>query len=300
MTEFACVIWKVEHGSAAFIRTSNSKTVMLDAGSSEDFSPAGYLSTKYSLNAKDKRLDKVIISHADRDHITDLPQVVKLLSPRILSRNISISSEILYPDGTVDLKDPLLTYKKMDENYNAEIGESDKELPVENWGGCLIKGFCCSPCQLIDCSREKIKNNTSLLSYVGFNDFEIVFPGDLEPLGWDALIANTDIKDYAGKAKLRILVASHHGRKSGIRCSDNGQDKVHDKFMNLMKPHLVIISDKWGNETTDPEAYRPYCLGCNVYFKNECKTERTKVLTTKSNLAVAILVTNGSTSVVAF
>ncbi len=300
MTEFACVIWKVEHGSAAFVRTPNNKTVMLDAGSSDDFSPAGYLATKYSLNSKDGRLDKIIISHADRDHITDLPQVVKLLNPRILSRNRSISSEILYPDGTADLKDPLLTYKKMDENYNAAIGENDKELPVENWGGSLIKGFCGSPSQLADCPQDKIKNNAPLLSYVGFDDFEIVFPGDLEPLGWDALIANTNIKDYVGKAKLRILVASHHGRKSGIRYSENGQDKVYDKFLNLMKPHLVIISDKWGNETTDPEAYRPYCLGCNVYFKNESKTENTRVLTTKSNLAVAVLVSNGNTSVAAF
>lgn len=300
MTEFACVIWKVEHGSAAFVRTPNNKTVMFDAGSSEKFSPASYLAMKHSLNATDKKLDKIIISHADRDHITDLPQVVKLLNPRILSRNRSVPSDVLYPDGAADLQEPLVTYKRMNDHYNTEIAESDKELPIENWGGCLIKGFCCSPSQLTNCAQDKIKNNASLLSYVGFNDFEIVFPGDLEPLGWEALINNTEIKNYVGKAKLRILVASHHGRKSGIRYSDNGQDKVYDSFLNLMKPHLVIISDKWGNETTDPEAYRNYCLGYNVYFKNEKKTENTKVLTTKSNLAVAVLVTNGSTSVAAF
>lgn len=300
MGEFACVIWKVEHGSAAFVRTPNDKTVMLDAGSSENFSPASYLATKYSFNAKDRRLDKIIISHADRDHITDLPLVTKLLNPRILQRNKGIPSDILYPDGTTDLQEPLLTYKRMDENYNTEIAESDKELPVENWGGVLIKGFCCSPSQLSDCPQGRVENNASLLSYVWYNDFEVVFPGDLEPLGWGALVNNTNIKDYVGKAKLRILVASHHGRKSGIRYSENGQEKVYDNFLNLMKPHLVIISDKWGNETTDPEAYKPYCLGYSVYFKNEGKTEDTKVLTTKINLAVAVIVTNGSTSVAAF
>jgi hypothetical protein len=274
---------------------------MFDAGNSEDFSPANHLFKKYSLNNTNKRLDKIMISHADRDHITDLPAVYSLIYPRILHRNRSIPVDVLYPDGIANLKDPLSTYKKMDETYTGDIAETDKDLPVENWGDVLIKGFCCSPGQLSDCPTDKVKNNTSLLSCVSYNDLEIVFPGDLEPLGWKALITNTNIKDYIGKAKLRILVAPHHGRASGIRYNENGQEKIYDEFLSLMKPHLVIISDKWGNETTDPEVYRPYCLGCSVYFKSDNKKENDmKILTTKSNLAVAVLVNEGITSIIAF
>lgn len=300
MAEFVCLIWKVEHGSAAFLRTPNDKTLMLDAGSSEDFSPASHLAYNYNLNSINNRLDELIISHTDSDHIYDLPQVYNLLKPRILSQNKSIPLNVLYPEGAKDLKEPLLTYKEMDETYIHSVSESDKHIPASNWGDVLIQTFHCSPQHIPNCSEDKVKNNLSLLSYIRFNDIEIVFPGDLEPLGWDALIDNTNIKDYVGKSKVRIIVASHHGRKSGIRWNKNNKEEVYDRFLKIMNPHIVIISDRWGNETTDPAAYESFCLGYDVYYYDERKFETAKILTTKTNKCVGMFVIEGTPWVITY
>jgi competence protein ComEC len=296
MSDFLCLVWKVEHGSAAFLKTPNDKTIMFDAGSSDDFSPAKHLSGQYNLNSINNKLDKLIISHADRDHISDLPYVYSLLKPRILSRNKAVSSDVLYPEGTTDLKDPLLTYKLMDDIYIHPISQSDQSTPISNWGDVFVEEFHCSPEQLKDCPEGSLRNNLSALSYVRCGDLEVVFPGDLEPLGWDALIENTQIGQYVGQAKVRILIASHHGRSSGIRIGE----EVYERFLNMMKPHIVIISDKWGNETTDPEAYKPYALGYSVYSNEEKKSENTQILTTKSNKCVGLFVMSGVPFVVAY
>jgi len=288
MNSFYLIIWKVEHGSAAFLNSPNGKTVMFDAGSSDDFSPATWLVDNFGLNKSTNRLTKIMISHADKDHITDLPHVKTLIDPKILHRNITLPHDVLYPTGTSNLQEPLSTFKYMHETYTDPIDINDQTPPASNWGDVLIETFSCSPQQIVNCPQDKLKNNLSLVSYVRYKDFEIVFPGDLEPRGWEKLLENTNISQYVGKAQTRILVASHHGRESGIRFEVNGQKIIYDKFLQLMKPNLVIISDKWGAETTDPEAYRPYCEGTQVYYKNQNRYDEAKILTTKSNYAVTV------------
>ena len=290
MDDFQCIIWKVKHGSAAFIRTpktitSSSRTIMLDAGMSDDFSPANHLKSNWGLNNNDKRLSKIIISHPDRDHIQDLPHVYSLLYPKILYRNKSIPESIVYPNGTFNLIDPLKTYYNMSKKYICELSPGDKNLPISNWGGVLVETFHCKPEHAPYCPEDRVKNNLSLLTYVRYKDLEIVFPGDLEPMGWDSLLDYTNIQNYVGKAEVRVLVASHHGRKSGIRYPD---ESVYARFLNIMLPHIVIISDQWGNETTDPDAYRPHCLGYPVYFRGKDEVKFAEILTTKTNLFVRI------------
>lgn len=297
MSEFICNVWKVEHGSAAFIRTAtpNDRTILFDAGCSDDFPMAEHLARTWKLNTTTNRLGWLIISHPDRDHIQDLPNVYSLLSPRIFSRNGTIPKEIVYPEGIIDLKEPLSTYKLMDDKYIDDISEDWKNPPASNWGGVLVERFCCIPEWLSGCPEERLKNNLSLVSYVKYGSFEIVLPGDLEPLGWDVLLDKTKILDYIGQADIRVMVASHHGRSTGIR---NPDGTVYDRFLKTMKPHLVVISDKWGSEKTDREAYLPDCLGYRVYNKTTEEFQDEKVLTTKTNDYISIRYSKGNPYVI--
>jgi len=297
MSEFICNVWKVEHGSAAFIRTPtpNDRTILFDAGCSDDFPMAEHLARMWKLNNTTNRLGWIIISHPDRDHNQDLPNVYSLLYPWIFLRNRTIPDEIVYPEGTADLKEPLRTYKLMEDEYVYEIPEDWKNPPASNWGEVLVKTFNCIPDWLSGCPEERLKNNLSLVSYVQYGSFELVLPGDLEPLGWDVLLDKTRMLDYVGKADTRIMVASHHGRSTGIR---NPDGTVYERFLEAMRPHLVVISDKWGSESTDPEAYRPYCLGYKVYNRTTEEFEDTEVLTTKSNNYISIQYIKGNPYVI--
>ena len=278
MSSFELIIWNVEHGSAALVRTPNERTIALDAGNSGNFSPAVYLASQYRIKA----IDHLIISHPDKDHISDLPNIYQYIKPKMLSRNKTIPKDAIYPSGTTNLQEPLLTYKRMDEEYNTPLSGLNTLEPISNWGEVFVKTFYCSPSHFQD-GRFENKNNLSLLTYIRYGDLEIVFPGDLEPLGWEQLINHTQVSDFVGRASVRILVAPHHGRESGIKFKVDGKNYVYNKFLDLMKPGLVIISDKWGNETTDPESYRPYSSGLMVNSKSEIYPSSKKIISTKTN-----------------
>jgi len=265
---------------------------MFDAGCSDDFSPAQYLSQHYGLNSNINRLDKIIISHPDRDHIEDLPNIYELLYPKILSRNTHIPERVIYPSGAANLQEPLKAYKFMDEDYNQDLSNYNKNLPISNWGDVFVETYCCKPDHIPECLDSKLKNNLSLVSFVKYKDTEIVFPGDLEPLGWRALLDNSNITDYIGQAMCRILIAPHHGRKSGICHEYAGKKYLFTEFLEAMKPNLVIMSDKWGNESTSPDSYRPYVVndGYPVLSKSTQELEPKQIITTKTNNFVRIWV----------
>jgi hypothetical protein len=105
-----------------------------------------------------------------------------------------------------------------------------------------------------------------------------------------------NLKGYVGKTNCRILVAAHHGRESGICYEYEGKKHVYGAFLELMRPNLVIMSDKWGSETTDPEVYKPFVQddGYAVYSSASKQYESKKVITTKTNNFVLISVSGES------
>ncbi|MCD6381546.1 MAG: MBL fold metallo-hydrolase [Candidatus Aenigmarchaeota archaeon] len=283
MADFKSIIWSVEHGSAAFVICPNGKTIMLDAGKSKEFFPAYYLRNQYNTS----QITQLIISHPHRDHIEDLPDVIKYCKPKILRRNESIPKQLIYPSDEYYDDEVFQAYKELDETYTSPVSDEDTDTPISNWGNVEIKSFYNRP----DWLTSPSLNNLSLLTVIRYQDVEIVFPGDLEPIGWETLLNNTDLAESVGKSSIRILVAPHHGRKTGIRSSTGS---VYTRFLEIMKPHLTIISDKWGNETTDPEAYRYYCLGMKVYNQNTENWEDKKIITTKTNDFVLIACKNNA------
>ena len=287
MANFRCIIWSVEHGSAAFVICPNGKTIMLDGGNSKDFSPVCYLQDCYNIS----QIRQLIISHPHRDHIKDLPNIIKYCKPKTLRRNKCIPKQLIYPNDEYYNDEVFQAYKKLDEEYIHSVSDEDKDTPISNWGNVEIKSFYNQP----DWLTSPSLNNLSLLTMLRYQDIEIVFPGDLKPIGWDALLDNTGLAENVGKSDKRILVASHHGRRSGIRNSD---DSVYSRFLEIMKPHLTIISNSWGNETTDPGSYRYYCLGMKVYNRDAKKWEDKKVITTKTNDFVLITCENDTSTII--
>ena len=69
------VIWDVQHGSAAYIRTPSGKNVVIDLGvgsfvkpDDATFSPLRHLRQRYGVD----RLDTLVITHPHTDHIEDI------------------------------------------------------------------------------------------------------------------------------------------------------------------------------------------------------------------------------------
>lgn len=75
-------------------------------------------------------------------------------------------------------------------------------------------------------------NNLSMVVFIRFAGFGMLFPGDLEKKGWAALLQRQDFREQL--ARIDILVASHHGRENGF-CPE---------VFDIVKPQAVVISDK--------------------------------------------------------
>jgi beta-lactamase superfamily II metal-dependent hydrolase len=75
-------------------------------------------------------------------------------------------------------------------------------------------------------------NDLSLVVFIKFGPFSILFPGDLEEPGWRNHLLNPSFREML--AAVDILVASHHGRDNGY-CED---------IFTYCRPRAVVMSDK--------------------------------------------------------
>lgn len=283
MLEFLCNIWKVEHGSAAYIQTPNGRKLLLDVGKSDDFSPANHLYYNWDVS----HIDKLVISHPHDDHIEDLPTLRNLMTIDSRVWNPATPERLIYPSGKINLREPMKSWLSMSESYTGTVSSDEHITSPTFFGGVQFNTFYTSEPYLPERARNNI-NNYSLVLTVNYRGLLIVFPGDLEPDGWEAVLDNTTLENHLS-ADYKILIAPHHGRRSGIRWPDGS---LYTRFIDKLRPNLTIISDKRGNETTDPEAYRPYCSGCDVTCSGQ--SENRKIITTKTNECVSIQIDGNS------
>jgi beta-lactamase superfamily II metal-dependent hydrolase len=213
-------IFDVEHGQCALLTNDNGERLMLDCGHN---SATGWRPSTHLAQLGVTKLDWLVVTNYDEDHVSDLPNLRATVSVQLLSRNRSVNgaslkllkSEHGCGNGIDELAGMLDTY----------VGTASS-LP--NFGGMTLKTFCNNyPNDFTD------ENNLSLVSILWWDNFRICFPGDMEKAGWKKLLERQDFRD--AMSGVHVLVASHHGRESG--CCD-------ELFSQTgMKPQIVVISD---------------------------------------------------------
>ena len=87
--------------------------------------------------------------------------------------------------------------------------------------------------------EENSTNNNSIVANLVFNDFKILFTGDIEQIAEEAII-----KKYKGTNKLKssILKVAHHGSKTSTT----------EEFLNLVNPQIVLIGVGKDNKFNHP------------------------------------------------
>lgn len=265
---FSFTLWDVGHGLAIWIKTPAGHNHWIDAGenSDTDFSPAERVANYWG----ERQLDYLIISHPDADHIGGLPDVIQHLGkPKVLTRNKSLPDNEKY--GKQD-REYQKVFAELDRSYNSPVlPELNPTNPDYN-GGITIKTGS------LQYSEVSKGNDTSVVAMYFFDDWLFVFPGDIEPSGWVALWKKKSeaFLKLIDSAKIRILVAPHHGRSSGYS----------QEMINAIQPHLVLISDKYGQQPTD-DRFRQKPLGLNI------DGEVTKFLSTKTSGRIRVEYENG-------
>ena len=239
-------IHNVGHGSC--ISLQHDQTAMLwDCGREGRKSPSVFLP-----DMGVKIIDTLFITNYDEDHISDLADIFRTMTPTRLWRNDSIGAPRL---------------QRLKEEDNNEISSAMAEMlrmiyayatPAPNFSpyfrplgvetAAFANSFSESP---------NDTNNCSLVTFLSCNGTNFVFPGDLECEGWEKLLRKPD---FCGQLKdVDYFVASHHGRENGY-CK---------KVFDYCEPRAVIFSDSNIKYATQEmaAAYRQHCSG--VSFKGE-------------------------------
>ncbi len=245
MSDLDIRIWEVGAGLCVRIRTPGGQNHIIDAGNSDEFSPAEHI-YKYHWHKSDS-LDFLIISHQDADHVRDLENIKKYLGePKTYLRNKSVPENEKY--GLLQrIYQRIL--KAFDQKYTVTTPwETSPRNPSIN-GGVRIKSA------QLDWAEAGSINDSSIVVAYEYKGVLIIFPGDIEDSGWQKLIAKNSclFGDLLEEANIVILLAPHHGRKSGYS----------QGMIDYFRPNLIVVSDGYGAGETDPR-FRKCASGLKI------------------------------------
>lgn len=245
-------VFDVGHGSCNAIITPNNQLIMIDCGHKVDpeWRPSDW------VKEENRVISKLIISHLDEDHVSDLPHICDKCRISFLYWNPFLSVSQIErekrdngsPGAGVSKAIELmrdLPYKKDDNNYGIEIIH-----------------FFLKP------DGTKDLNNLSLVIFIQYGSNSICFPGDLGEDGWKKLLEKDEFRQHL--ENVNIFIASHHGREDGF-C---------EEVFDSCKPDLIVISDKeimYG--TQEHQMYYKHVNGTGHFHNNRNR----KVLTTRTD-----------------
>jgi len=230
------ILFDVEHGFCAFIRTPNGHTILIDCGKGPNFSPTEYL----LRNEICVPLSKLVVSHAHEDHIEDFRRVSARLNPSILLAH-NLNWDFVKAQSGASGHESLDAYiAGKDAKFNGGW------VPDPDYG-MSVQSFALEPnrAQQISGSINSAVNNCSFVTVASFAGTKyapkFLFGGDMEEAGWNELLATNPAFRQAVRGTW-FYFPSHHGHSSGF------STKLYDA---MGKPCLNLISVRRNDESRD-------------------------------------------------
>ncbi|MBO5349386.1 MAG: DNA internalization-related competence protein ComEC/Rec2 [Clostridia bacterium] len=218
----------VGQGDSTLIITPSNKKILIDGGGSEngeDYVGKNIL-LPYLLDRRIKKLDYMIISHFDSDHVAGLFKILQELKVQqvIISKQIEDSEN--YQKFLKLVKEKKIVVK--------QVRTGDRILIEKNF---FIDFIWPSEVQI----AENALNNNSVVCKLNYNNFSMLFTGDIEK------IAEEKILDEVNNNLLEAdsLKVAHHGSKTSSI----------EEFIEAVKPKIALIgvgaNNKYGHPNSD-------------------------------------------------
>lgn len=201
--KFHLKVYDVGQGDAIFIQTASNFRILIDGG--PDNKVLDYLGKEVPFYSK--RIDLLVLTHPEADHITGLVEVAKRYEIRSLWVNGDRHTTRIYSQ-----------WKKWLEERNIKprvVSQGDKLLFSDSTKVSVIwprKDF----------SSQKL-NDRSIVVHLSYGDFDAIITGD----------ADKKVQPYTSNmAAVEVFKVPHHGAK----------DAVNEEFMRTISPSISVIS----------------------------------------------------------
>ena len=232
----------VGQGDSCLIVTPTNKKILIDGGGSEfgSFDVGEKTLLPYLLDRKIKKLDYVLISHFDSDHVGGI---------LTLMEKIQIEKIIICKQGEVSEN-----YKKFlkilkSKKIKVQIVKAKDKISIDKDTFFYILH---PSNELI---KDNILNNNSIVTKFYYRNFSILFTGDIEEIAEKELI-----KKYESSSILRstVLKVGHHGSKTSST----------KELLEKVKPKIALIGVGENNNFGHPNSEvlnRLNSLNCKIY-----------------------------------
>lgn len=205
----------VGQGDSTLIQTPYGKNILIDGGGSEfsSYDVGENTLLPYLLDRRIKKLDYVIISHFDTDHVQGILYIMQYLKIEniIISKQGESSSNLVEFQNILEEKNINIILVKQGDNISIDkVSYIEILFPEE------------------DLIQDNILNNNSIVCKFVSNNISMLFTGDIEEEAEEKLC-----KTYGETNKLQsdILKVAHHGSKTSST----------EKFLKLVSPKIALI-----------------------------------------------------------
>lgn len=202
-------------GDSILIRTKYNKKVLIDSGEggSDEYDYGESVVLPYLVSHRINKIDYLVISHGDSDHIG---------GAFYLLNNFRIKNIII----------GLQTEKNSNMTNLINLAKNKKINIIVVEKGDIIKIDNETKLEIFFPNRENVVsankiNNNSLVFKLIYQNFSMLFTGDIEKEGEEALLKN-DVNNL----KSDILKVAHHGSKTSST----------EKFIKAVNPQIALIS----------------------------------------------------------
>ena len=220
-------IFDVEAGACALLTADNGTRLMIDCGQNTS---TGWRPGTYLLQQGTSTLEMLAITNYDEDHARGAPNLFDKVDVQWLWRNRSVSRNVVTSLKSEDGMGPgieRLAYV-METVFTGGTDTGGQVSPEP-----VFQGLEQRSCFYSRYPQFDDENNLSMAVFLKCHGIGIMFTGDLERPGFDALLVDPQFRQAL--ASTHVYVASHHGRENG--CSENVAALLTDTF-------YVVISDK--------------------------------------------------------
>lgn len=201
----------VGQGDSTLIITPDKKTVLIDGGGSDSFDVGEKVLLPYLLDRRILKVDYVLISHFDTDHCGGILTIME----KVKVKNIIISEQAEHSENYE-------RFKKLMINKKIRLIEAKKgdKIKIGRYSEFKI---------LFPTSRllsENPLNNNSIVAQFNYNNFKMLFTGDIEKLAEQQIL-----KTEKAEIRADILKVAHHGSKTSSI----------PEFIKAVRPKIALI-----------------------------------------------------------